>query len=725
MKKYYFLFLLGLITVSVFGQGSTAPSMQPLCASINITFDNTTNSPPADPASAADSYGCLGSEPNPAWFYFQIGTSGTLSFDIAQYTNGGTPIDVDYIAWGPFAGPPPIYGPANLNNSTEVGCSYSGSAFESLTINNAQVGQYYVILLTNFSNQAGQISFEQSNTGAPGAGSTSCAILCPLTLGDDFILCPGTSVDIVALIDADLDEEDTTYSWTQDGETLPDADGPSLTVSEPGVYEVTINNPQCMEDTTDSVTVFAPDEMPINDPEDITICAVGASPYIFDLTVNTPVIQGNQDPELYPVTYYGSEEAANEGFPQIFPANAYPSPGDEVIWVRIEDYITGCYTTRSFTIFANPAPQAGTPGDLQACDAGNDGSETFDLTVQDEAVYNGQDPEQNLVSYHTTQIGATQNTSIIQTPETFTTGSTTVYVRLTNVNDVDCYSTSSFQIILTPEPVVVDIADVFICSDETYLLPEVAVGNYFTEANGEGDQLDPGTPISETQVIYIFAESNTTPNNCTDEESFTVTVNEKPEVDEPAEVFACESYILPALNVGQYFTVQNGTGSIIAPNTEITQDTTLYIYAETGDANTVICSDEYTFVINIDNRPVVSPAIPLEACDVLIEDNNAPNDFSAVFNLTTAGNQVTNNQPGYTVTYYTDEQGAIDGSNVGLISAAEAVAYNSESTPVTPVEEPLYIRVVATGNTTNCATVVPLQLIVHETPVIPVIEDYV
>ncbi|KGO92601.1 hypothetical protein Q766_12565, partial [Flavobacterium subsaxonicum WB 4.1-42 = DSM 21790] len=653
MKKLYFLLLLGLITFNVLGQSvpDTAPEMDPICADGAFVFNNTFNSGTADPLSAAG-YGCLGSEPNPAWFYFQVGNSGPLEFTIYQETFNGTPIDVDYIAWGPFFGPPPIYGPASLNDATTVGCSYSASATENLNIPNAVAGQYYVILITNFNNSPGTISLVQDNEDEVGAGSTTCDILCPLTLGGDFVICPNTSSIISPIMEGDVDTSQSTYAWTLNGEIIPDATSSTLTVSAPGTYAVIFNNPGCLPDTTDDVVVSNPEPMPISNPIDLEICAVGPGPYTFNLNLNKPIILAGLNAQDYTVTFYATQLDADEGFPMLVPAGAYQSMGNQIIYVRIEDYNTGCYDTRTFNLIANPAPVAGTPGNIQVCDTDNNGTEVFDLTDQDAAVYGTQSPTQFTVTYHTSAAAAAANTGAINPADSFVSGTQTIYVRLTSIDDVNCYGTSSFQITVTPQPVVVDPADVFACSNEPYLLPEIAVGNYFTATNGGGQQLAAGDPITETQIIYIYAESGTTPNNCTDEENFTVTILEKPVVDTPEPVQVCGGYVLPVLNVGNYYTGQNGTGTLIPAETVIEESVTLYIYAQSGDANTIICSDEYAFEIIIENPPVVADAIPLEACDYAVGDANPVNDFSAAFDLTQAGAQVIGNQTGLTVTYY-------------------------------------------------------------------------
>jgi uncharacterized repeat protein (TIGR01451 family) len=118
------------------------------------------------------SYGqvnCLFTTPNPNWFYFQVNETGNLSGVITQVNTSGNGIDVDYSLWGPFSTQELASACSNLydfpNGNTNIpnnliGCSYSAAAIEQISIPNAIAGQYYVILVTNYSNQTGVVNIE-------------------------------------------------------------------------------------------------------------------------------------------------------------------------------------------------------------------------------------------------------------------------------------------------------------------------------------------------------------------------------------------------------------------------------------------------------------------------------------------------------------------------------------------------------------------------------------
>src|SRR5690606_34333586 len=122
-------------------------------------------------------------------------------------------------------------------------------------------------------------------------------------------------------------------------------------------------------------------------------------------------------------------------------------------------------------------------------------------------------------------------------------------------------------------------SDVTAC--DSYTLPALTNGNYFTGSGGTGTALFAGDNITATQTIYVYGATGTVPN-CTAEASFVVTINATPLVDSPIDVTSCDSYTLPGLTNGNYFTGAGGTGTPLFAGDAITSTQTIYVYAETG-----------------------------------------------------------------------------------------------------------------------------------------------
>lgn len=220
---------------------ATCEDIEPLCSQEGLIFENT-----SDGSSAQDGidYECLFSQPNPNWFYLEIGQEGDIDLEIVQNTafdaDGnptGTELDVDFIAWGPFDSPDNACD--NLNPSTSVDCSFSAAAIETFTIPNAQVGEVYILLITNFNGSSGFISVGQTG----GDGNTNCGIVCPdfdIDLGEDQSVCDVNSVELTATLSGS-NTATPSYEWST-GETTP-----SITVTESGVYEVIVTVDGCSE----------------------------------------------------------------------------------------------------------------------------------------------------------------------------------------------------------------------------------------------------------------------------------------------------------------------------------------------------------------------------------------------------------------------------------------------------------------------------------------------
>ena len=161
-------------------------------------------------------YDCLGLEPYPSWFFIRIDEPGSLDLTISQFNTNGIPIDVDFIIWGPYTqaqinsiqgGNTSLLGPAAVQD-----CSYLPDAVEFLSVDPVASGEFYVILITNFAQDAGTIEMVSTNSPGPGVGSTDCSIIAG-DLGQDQDVCEG---EIVILDATPSPPEDVDYAWFVD-----------------------------------------------------------------------------------------------------------------------------------------------------------------------------------------------------------------------------------------------------------------------------------------------------------------------------------------------------------------------------------------------------------------------------------------------------------------------------------------------------------------------------
>lgn len=193
-----------------------------------------------------------------------------------------------------------------------------------------------------------------------------------------------------------------------------------------------------------------------------------------------------------------------------------------------------------------------------------------------------------------------------------------------------CWDETSFTITINVTPVADRLDDVQAC--DRYILPILSAGsNFYTESGGNGILLNTGDAISTSQTLYIYAGST----ECFDENSFVVTIDTPTTVDHQENVTACESYTLPILAHGNYFTESEGRGTELFANETITDSRTIYIYFESGG-----CSSESNFAVTID--PDICEPTTEETCTIEFSKFITPNGDGINDRL-----QMTNNSCGF------------------------------------------------------------------------------
>ena len=190
------------------------------------------------------------------------------------------------------------------------------------------------------------------------------------------------------------------------------------------------------------------------------------------------------------------------------------------------------------------------------------------------------------------------------------TGSYSYRVEATSTLDGSCNASETVNLTIHPQPDIDDLADVNICSGDSYELPMITGNNltgnegYYTGSGGTGMQLNVGDMITTAQTIYIYDITATMPM-CNDEESFTVSIIPNPDVADLEDQIICagESYELPMItgtnltgNEG-YYTGPGGSGTALNVGDMITTSQTIYIYDAT--ATMPVCIDEESFTVTV------------------------------------------------------------------------------------------------------------------------------
>ncbi|MBI2280645.1 MAG: T9SS type A sorting domain-containing protein [Bacteroidetes bacterium] len=267
-----FLSLFLMINSIVFSQGQTCETAEKFC--IGFSYSNTSNGSSAQPG---PNYGCLSTQPNPVWYYMEIENSGVIQLAITQTSTSGSggDLDVDFILWGPYSSLTNVC--SDLTTGNTVDCSYSASAVENATISNAQAGELYMIMVTNYQGSPGTITFTQTNIDSVNAGTVSCNAqdTCYAFAGSDRIVCLGDST-VLGASPTGIGAGNITYNWSPSA-TLDDPNlaNPTATTTLTEMYYVTMTDDSgCV--ATDSVVItidscITTNISQLNEKEDVVI----------------------------------------------------------------------------------------------------------------------------------------------------------------------------------------------------------------------------------------------------------------------------------------------------------------------------------------------------------------------------------------------------------------------------------------------------------------------
>jgi gliding motility-associated-like protein len=211
---------------------------------------------------------------------------------------------------------------------------------------------------------------------------------------------------------------------------------------------------------------------------DYIACEIGTDGFWdFDLESKTDEVLDGQDPLIFVVTYHETLADAQSGI------NALVSPYTNVvnpqqIFVNITNTLTGCdIATVSFNIEVQEGAQANSDGVAilyELCDDNveTDGDPTndsvqFDLSVQDGAILDGQDPLNYTVSYYQTLADAELGVNPLPSLYENTSNPQVIYARVDNDTTVDsiCYAVTSLTLQVNPLPIFDLEADYILCVD--------------------------------------------------------------------------------------------------------------------------------------------------------------------------------------------------------------------------------------------------------------------
>ena len=405
-------------------------------------------------------------------------------------------------------------------------------------------------------------------------------------------------------------------------------------------------------------------------PADVKICET-AVPYVLSV-LDTQVVNGQSG---YNVLYYTSQSAANAGGGAPITTITIPSGTiSTTVWIRMQSSSNPlCFDVTSVQFIVNPLPAVDTVAAVVECSTyvlpalvnGNyftgpnaTGTALFaGNTINNGATYyihNGPDangctnetnfsvtfideytpsldncgrflvpiPPNNIGAFYTATGGPNGTGTMIPAGTLFTNTTQATIVQTlfyyAVVNNVLC-TDKQFNINIHPLPLADDPADVTYCN--SYTLPVLTNGRYYTGTGGTGTQLNATNVITSSQTIYIYnsntyTDVNNNPGSCTVDNPFNINI-----VDTTiyTTISRCVTYTLPAITFGGYFSQAMGGGVSIDPNIPITTPQDVYYFASTSVAPN--CTDNLKYTITINPQPAVDVIASVNYCGEFILPN--------------------------------------------------------------------------------------------------------
>lgn len=349
-----------------------------------------------------------------------------------------------------------------------------------------------------------------------------------------------------------------------------------------------------------------------------------------------------------------------------------------------------CFNQNSFTITLNGVVSDPIPSQLIWCD-----SFTFPPLPTPRNLYY-------------TATGGPNGTGSIIPVGTVVNSSTvlpTYYIYYDTGDRLNCSNEKSFSITINNTPVITPAIANVINTCNSFTLPALTVGQYFTQPNGAGTIVDISIPLTALQTtVYAYAQTGTTPN-CFTNQAIQINIFN---VSEPLSVTRCSSYTLPSLPLGQrYYSQPNGVGLLTSNLVTSTQD--VYVYGLSGFIPN--CPDEFMFTVTIVPRPIADAVTPITTCDTF-----GDSDGIFQFDLTTLAirNDVLNGatpDADFTLSFYTS---FADANNPLAIAITNPATYQNDN----PLNDNVWIRVTNNTLTDPCYDVreLPLNIILRPSP---------
>lgn len=397
----------------------------------------------------------------------------------------------------------------------------------------------------------------------------------------------------------------------------------------------------------------------------------------FDLETALPMIL--EDLTGLTASFYSSLANAQTGTDPI------PDPTDytnivireQVIYVRVEDDVSGCFSVRSFEIHANLLLSQTNLKDINFCDEDVDGMHTFNLDAISKIIKNmllGL-----TVTYYETVEDQNNNNPITTSDYSFTGPTLTLFI---DIESSSCLEQTEIIFNLTDVVQFSNIPDQKICDTNSDGFTNLNLNNFDTAVTGNqsgfqvryfesssnainniGALPNNYTNITNPQTLYVRVTEGAT--DCTDISSFKISVIPTASINSPSPIVICDNNddgfsiinlenLIPSLtntpndvDFSFFTSLANATNDNDPIKTTAfnAQTQTLYIRAE-ETTTSLRCPVIIPLSIVVNTLPII-PTI--EDYNVCIDSSTTPS-----FLMNTKDVEILNGQKGKEVFYFED-----------------------------------------------------------------------
>ena len=374
----------------------------------------------------------------------------------------------------------------------------------------------------------------------------------------------------------------------------------------------------------------------------------------FDLDILIPQAQGTQTGVT--VTFHESPEDAESGNDAL--VSPYTNTSNpQIIYVRVvgEDM---CYGTTMFSLQTGSA-FLNTPARIEICS--DNPSEQY---ILDDIIPQILDDDTGLIfTYHTTQADANNDVNDIGDEASITETQRTIYIRVEDENDAECFSAVNFDAILFRNPEAGQPVDINDCVDDetasyqydlTQKDVEILNGNaaagfsvvYYTSIMDREQGVNAMTLFDTTMTTHtIYARLINDTTTCFDDTQFDINIFENP---------------LPEFQDTPYVICLNSSEPLVIS----VQDTFDYYEWSTGeegpDLNSITITTEGTYSLTVTNGGTCSTTIST----TIMTSETARITAVDVIDFSGRGNTITVTAQGIGDYEYALDNGGFQDSNV-------------------------------------------------------------